>query len=606
MSQGLLSEEEVPHMAEDSDDSGVHVKTRDEEVMDDFVDEHSEEGSFDHREGILLWAKIRGFSYWPGVVTVDPFQGKTLKSTKKTQKLHIHFLAYDNLRAWVNKGDILPYEGESAFKELSERCTPGKRKKDFEPGKKFKNIFVRAVAEAESVLNVPLDQRLRTLGFVYVPAQGTSRQGTTKAKRRKNKASPKEESLNPDEDPDFVSDVEDADASVPKLGSLIWGHMAGFPYWPCFVTRSPIGDYIRESRRGGTSVHVQFFNWNDESGWVTKVLPWCSMAEFRALGKEAMKKEGGSSSDWSPLGKMYHKWKNAALEAESTTSLSRKERHNQYILRFGRIKDGDDENRRGKRKKRGDTPIVSRSSRLPPGWIIRRFNNGPEARTEYQSPDGAVFLSMENAISYLFQQNHSGRSRRKRCYSSPGIGRQSVPSNLSHLPPGPASKKRRMDAGWFIAESDRLRYPSSALRPQISYLDLDDRISYLEDASLPKGWSVKRLRNGSELKCFYLSPPPPPPFGGAPFSGDGKRRKEFSSKAIAASYFEGMGHPAVELEHVIATGLLQGRPVKGEEGVFRVDEYLEHTLRESPSTVKIMSPCIVELKPLPKEDEKIS
>ena len=31
------------------------------------------------KEGCLLWAKIRGYSYWPGVVTVDPLDGLTIK-----------------------------------------------------------------------------------------------------------------------------------------------------------------------------------------------------------------------------------------------------------------------------------------------------------------------------------------------------------------------------------------------------------------------------------------------------------------------------------------------------------------------------------------------
>ena len=27
----------------------------------------------------------------------------------------------------------------------------------------------------------------------------------------------------------------------PRVGDLVWGRMAGFPYWPSFVTRSPEG-----------------------------------------------------------------------------------------------------------------------------------------------------------------------------------------------------------------------------------------------------------------------------------------------------------------------------------------------------------------------------
>ena len=33
-------------------------------------------------EGCLLWAKIKGYSYWPAIVTVDPIDGMTVKSSK--------------------------------------------------------------------------------------------------------------------------------------------------------------------------------------------------------------------------------------------------------------------------------------------------------------------------------------------------------------------------------------------------------------------------------------------------------------------------------------------------------------------------------------------
>ncbi|CAB4058959.1 unnamed protein product [Lepeophtheirus salmonis] len=93
-------------------------------------------------EGCLLWAKIRGFSYWPGITTVDPYEGvtsKVIESSKRYEK----------------------------FKELAYKFP--KRKKDFEPGKKFRNIFERAVKEAEAVMCIPVALRLEKLGFVYIP-----------------------------------------------------------------------------------------------------------------------------------------------------------------------------------------------------------------------------------------------------------------------------------------------------------------------------------------------------------------------------------------------------------------------------------------------------
>ncbi len=51
------------------------------------------------KEGCLLWAKLKGYSYWPGIVTVDPVDGKTVKYTEqidslgnKRRRVHVHFL----------------------------------------------------------------------------------------------------------------------------------------------------------------------------------------------------------------------------------------------------------------------------------------------------------------------------------------------------------------------------------------------------------------------------------------------------------------------------------------------------------------------------------
>lgn len=82
-------------------------------------------------------------------------------------------------------------------------------------------------------------------------------------------------------DDEFDSDGE-TDAGNPKLGSLVWGRMKGFPFWPCFITRNPEGEFKRDFGYTGKRIeyHAQFFNWNDESGWVSKTMPWCSMEEY--------------------------------------------------------------------------------------------------------------------------------------------------------------------------------------------------------------------------------------------------------------------------------------------------------------------------------------
>ena len=59
--------------------------------------------------------------------------------------------------------------------------------------------------------------------------------------------------------------------------------MSSFPFWPCFVTKSPTGKYRREGPSGKASYHVQFFNWNDESGWVNAVIEFDGLDSFKKI-----------------------------------------------------------------------------------------------------------------------------------------------------------------------------------------------------------------------------------------------------------------------------------------------------------------------------------
>lgn len=117
----------------------------------------------------------------------------------------------------------------------------------------------------------------------------------------------------------------------PRVGDLVWGRMAGFPFWPCFVTRSPQGQYCRDGGKGRMSYHVQFFNWNDESGWVNSALEFDGLEPFKKI---AAKKK--SDKSYHPAkGAMNAKWEKAAREAEETMGLTRTERAEAYLVAYG-------------------------------------------------------------------------------------------------------------------------------------------------------------------------------------------------------------------------------------------------------------------------------
>ena len=407
------------------------------------------------KEGCLLWAKIRGYSYWPGIVTVDPMDGLTISESSKTAKVHVHFLGYSNMRGWVEVSNCIQYEGKTSYDQLAAKC-PKSRQKDFFPTKKYQRLFEKAAEKAEEVMKIPQEKRLKSLGLIYVlvedesakassngvstptatplpkittgvgffksyqpppepakplektldifdfddsedipsspfvaptaekksetdktevvkssskPTPKLELQKTRKEKVIKRKSSPstpkapsssssvkmakkssnsgppppkkvKVSSMNDENDKTsvMIEDLKESDEfdDNPNLGSLVWGRMSGFPYWPCFVTKSPVsGETTRKYKKREES-HAQFFNWNNESGWIQSVLPWCSMNEYHSRAKIACPKGATSAEfrNWYPPARLLARWKGAIAQAQKTENMSRKERHNSLVVNY--------------------------------------------------------------------------------------------------------------------------------------------------------------------------------------------------------------------------------------------------------------------------------
>merc|ERR1712110_920232 len=123
-----------------------------------------------YKEGYLVWGKIRGFSYWPGIITVDPMDGLTVKFMKESSDIpysHVHFLGYErSQRAWLPETNIMEFKGIEHFVDMAAK-NPSK-KKDFAPKKSLLERFEKGMDIAESVLALPFRQRLEKLDLVYV------------------------------------------------------------------------------------------------------------------------------------------------------------------------------------------------------------------------------------------------------------------------------------------------------------------------------------------------------------------------------------------------------------------------------------------------------
>ena len=119
------------------------------------------------------------------------------------------------------------------------------------------------------------------------------------------------------------------------LGSLVWGRMPGFPYWPCFITKSPSGVWKKAIGRRH-EYHAQFFNWNNESGWISNAMPWCSVEDYHKEAKFACPKGPNTPNgrNWYPPSRLAARWKGAVFEAQKTVKMSRRIRYSTLVAHY--------------------------------------------------------------------------------------------------------------------------------------------------------------------------------------------------------------------------------------------------------------------------------
>ena len=142
-----------------------------------------------NEEGFLLWGRVKGYSYWPGVITVDPEDGLTEWSPgdngAQFPKYHVHFLGYENQRAWLTERSIMEYRGYEEYKRLAEGSKGSKRKEFYPASKALMKQFLKAVDLAEKARALPPQDRLPMLGYVYLliePKRKKKRQKSLPAK----------------------------------------------------------------------------------------------------------------------------------------------------------------------------------------------------------------------------------------------------------------------------------------------------------------------------------------------------------------------------------------------------------------------------------------
>ncbi|XP_059161682.1 histone-lysine N-methyltransferase NSD2-like [Physella acuta] len=154
------------------------------------------------QEGDLLWAKIRGYPFWPSMVSRDPFSNLFTKSLgeyillisspnlwraetdlyltskeKTIRKYHVQFFGVRTERSWVTEASVMEFEGREKFLEIVrfglESPTKNCRKvSDFKVNEMWLHSWTIAVIQAESAAKLEIEERKERYLFQYVMMTG--------------------------------------------------------------------------------------------------------------------------------------------------------------------------------------------------------------------------------------------------------------------------------------------------------------------------------------------------------------------------------------------------------------------------------------------------
>jgi len=281
------------------------------------------------------------------------------------------------------------------------------------------------------------------------------------------------------------------DLGFPQLGDLVWGRMSGFPFWPAFITRSPQGLYRKVGNKPDKFLyHVQFFNWNDESGWCNSALEFDGLDQFKKI---AAKRKTDKS--YNPTkGAMMKKWTQAAEDAEQTLGLSRQERMEEFLVNY---------NHPGAGK---ITPAIKMSSPKP------------TASMSASTPKSTAKKSIEKKTPVARKQSAKKEiPKRAPMYKALSASGGTTNSEEEPLPPGWKIEKTSHGGAFiqtFVSPDNKKFSDKEAALRHIGTLKtptlLGNKTTDFEDNNLPEGWRCTRVQKQTATcatsDIFYWSP----------------------------------------------------------------------------------------------------
>ncbi|KAH9489958.1 hypothetical protein Btru_036327 [Bulinus truncatus] len=69
--------------------------------------------------GDMFWAKIRGYPFWPCMISRDPFSNLFVKVSGKSKAYHVQFFGRGYYRSWVKETSMLKYNGREQYFEIA-------------------------------------------------------------------------------------------------------------------------------------------------------------------------------------------------------------------------------------------------------------------------------------------------------------------------------------------------------------------------------------------------------------------------------------------------------------------------------------------------------
>lgn len=114
-------------------------------------------------EGMIVWARVEGYPFWPAVIVREQKSDEFLIPTKAgLARIHVMFLAFHKQTALIRETSLVPFHSGDQFKGLLNSANK-KSQKDFRPSKTLAPKYNLAVKTAIELLPRSLYNRLEYL-----------------------------------------------------------------------------------------------------------------------------------------------------------------------------------------------------------------------------------------------------------------------------------------------------------------------------------------------------------------------------------------------------------------------------------------------------------